>query len=822
MLDLPARHSHFTGRDEELARVNKALEYSNLLLIEGAAGSGKSALAIEVAGARRKRGLPGVWLRARPGWSAETLLSQLDRYWTWCTGQPAPENPPELPLEERVVLWAREFSRREATVVVDDFHHLADGKAWVLGNIEVLRRGCLVLTSRRAVELPALTLADSVLLRLGGLDPPQTIRLATRLLEHHGLEGWLVPQRLDALLKASRGFPLRLKLLVSFLLRHPESSPADLSRVARRQDSELIAKLEEDLSPAESDALRRLSLFRHPVPPAALGVPESVLLSLSDRLLLEPGPDGGWSAHDLFGEAMRQHLSEQELARLHQRAADYFETLPLDASTGRELLHHLEASGQLERAREVLGQVAPTLYQTAQYDYLLETAQRLETSEEPEASALKILRGEVLAMVGQTQAALKLFMEAEQKGDEQQKIRAMNSRCHLLLEHGELSEASAIAKASLVILEGQRGRRPGRVKALNALALAAARQGRREQALSSAEAALEICREIEDPKGACYAHYAKSLAHRHQGEWESSLHCARGALASSELARETRLGFLAAFIEGFSLLQLGRVEEAQSVITDHWRKSLAYPDPLSQAVASLGHGMLLACQDQLEQAVVFAENGVNLGSQHRGRVFLTQLHLGLGDLYQQRGERELARAQFQTALELATRSGAFPFQHELEDRLESLEGHERLPYLIHTHEGRRLAGPQEVEGLRQRGAYFDLFIDLPRRRAWVREKGETGLLRRKVLTRLLLALLKSGGRPLSQEELYEEVWDLPYEAESSGPQVRKNVGALRQLLEPHKETPIYLLNREGGYARKGGYHWSSEHSFCLVESSEDE
>lgn len=149
----------------------------------------------------------------------------------------------------------------------------------------------------------------------------------------------------------------------------------------------------------------------------------------------------------------------------------------------------------------------------------------------------------------------------------------------------------------------------------------------------------------------------------------------------------------------------------------------------------------------------------------------------------------------------------------------TLPGVLSAPYRLTTLDGQQTLDKEELGRLRARYRQYDLVLDLPGQRAWERERGELPLLRRKVLARILVALLKAaGGEPLTQEELFRAVWEVDYEPESGGPQVRKNMSALRDLLEPDRNAPRYLLLREGAFARKGGYLWSPERSFCLIEA----
>ncbi|MCA9781076.1 MAG: winged helix-turn-helix domain-containing protein, partial [Candidatus Eremiobacteraeota bacterium] len=70
----------------------------------------------------------------------------------------------------------------------------------------------------------------------------------------------------------------------------------------------------------------------------------------------------------------------------------------------------------------------------------------------------------------------------------------------------------------------------------------------------------------------------------------------------------------------------------------------------------------------------------------------------------------------------------------------------------------------------------------------------------------------------TQEEIFLQVWGPPFQDEGSAAQVRKNISALRDLLEPERSAPRYIKVEEGAFARKGGYFFCPGVRFCLIEA----
>lgn len=804
---LPPPVRNFTGRDQELERLRAACHDFNLIAVEGPPGTGKTALALELANR-----LPEArWLRAEPGWRAESVLYALGL---------APEGP--LPLTERLVLAARNLTR---PLVLDDFHRLEDGPLLLDVWARYLRGTTVILTSRERLSQAGL---DVFRLRLEGLVPGEARKLLERLLDQHGLS---VDREL--VLERAQGYPLLLKALVG-LVREGRFDP---------QAGELYPALEHSLSPAERETMSFLAVLGRPV-----RLPETPeLAGLERRFLAERGPGETWWAHEFF----RERFLPAEPAPLHARAAELelaaFQAHG-DLEAARHALRHLEACGRRAEAAEVLDECRTRLLQSAQYEFLLDWGRRLGGG-----PRLQIARADALAHLGRTRESLELLEQVERQGDPEERMQALNSRCHLVLEQGELNLALELGERSLELQRRAFGRRPGRVKALNGMALALARMGRIQEAEERAGQALELARAIGDRRGEAYAHYARALAARAQDRWEDSLQAAQACLAACRDGGEKRLTFLSRYLAGSALEALGR--DPQPLFQESLEEVKRYPDPLCRSMAELG-------RPDPQAALIDAE-------QHGGRVFLAQVLLLEGD--------------YARGLHLARQAGAAPLECELALRLElsreqpdrqvleqvrdragqlqlrgtglrarlalaacfeqpvgpvdflphqadrqmldflaeqgpapagwreaahHYEARKSLPYRMVTSDGHyRLATPELTVG--------ELRLDLVHRRLTAFGQ-PVSILRRKILTSVLRCLMLAYPEPRSQPELYREAWQQPYQQQDSDAAVRKAVSQLRDLLEPERARPQVIIVQEGGYGRKGGYLLGV--SFGLLEA----
>jgi tetratricopeptide (TPR) repeat protein len=126
----------------------------------------------------------------------------------------------------------------------------------------------------------------------------------------------------------------------------------------------------------------------------------------------------------------------------------------------------------------------------------------------------------------------------------------------------------------------------------------------------------------------------------------------------------------------------------------------------------------------------------------------------------------------------------------------------------------------EVELIRMHRKDFSLFVDLPRREIHEKEKGIIDMLNRKIVTSLMLFLMKNPGRCFSYEEIFTEVWGYEYDSEASDGEVRKTISRLRELIEPNSTQYRYVKLNKGYKRRKGEYFFTTSESFCLIERCE--
>lgn len=137
-------------------------------------------------------------------------------------------------------------------------------------------------------------------------------------------------------------------------------------------------------------------------------------------------------------------------------------------------------------------------------------------------------------------------------------------------------------------------------------------------------------------------------------------------------------------------------------------------------------------------------------------------------------------------------------------------------YRVVTEVGETMAGDEQVAPWRRKAHSLALFLDEPERTLRLAEKGDIPIFRKRILSRLLVSLIRAGDRGLTSEELVPLVWGFPYQDDSSALEVRKAVSRLRELLETDRARPRLVLHQEGLGGGPGRYRFVMPTDSCAI------
>jgi predicted ATPase/DNA-binding CsgD family transcriptional regulator len=341
--ELPAAFTTFVGRRHDIAEVHRVLGTARLLTLTGAAGVGKTRLALEAAATARNVFPDGIWLVdlaavRDPSAVASTAATAVGMV--------------ELGTRPALDSLAGHLAERRALIVLDNCEHLVDACADLVGRLLSACRELRVLaTSRQTLGIagehvftvPPLKVPDEAIELLR--DRACAVRPDFKITEAN----WDAVTRLCAELD---GLPLAIELTASRLRTLTVEQAVDRlgdrfalltagSRTARPRQRTLRAAMEwsyELCSPAERLLWNRLSVFAGgfsldtaEAVCAGEGIPSREVLDLLDRLVVQsvvlPAEHEGLPRYRLletireYGrERLAESGEEERLLRRHRDA----------------------------------------------------------------------------------------------------------------------------------------------------------------------------------------------------------------------------------------------------------------------------------------------------------------------------------------------------------------------------------------------------------------------------------------------------------------------------------------------------------------------
>ncbi|MEU0424550.1 tetratricopeptide repeat protein [Streptomyces canus] len=334
---LPPRPTHFTGRTAELARLEAFLAASDagepatlfITVLVGAAGVGKSALAVHWAHAVRDRFPDGHLYLNLQGYDASPPLSphQALENFLVSLGVPPGSIPPDP--DARTALYRHVVSGRRLIIFMDNVRSSTHLRPLLPGT-----SGSLILVTSRS-QLSGLVVREGAQrIVIGPLGPQDANDLMRSILGRERVDA--EPVASAKLASHCAHLPLALRIAAERAAIHPllpiESLASELESGSRRldvlttyDDDETTAVREvfswsyRDLSPTAARSFRLLGLVSGPeisvLAAAALtGLPPDqaarVLGGLASLHLLEvAGPDR-YRFHDLLRDYARERVSE--------------------------------------------------------------------------------------------------------------------------------------------------------------------------------------------------------------------------------------------------------------------------------------------------------------------------------------------------------------------------------------------------------------------------------------------------------------------------------------------------------------------------------
>ncbi len=467
----PPECRNFVGREVELAYFTEKLESANIAIIAGTAGTGKSALAAQLA--RSRFPVDRIfWHAFREGESVETVCWQMAGFLAW-NGQDALwkllENSrlsggePPLPATtfDYIIQLA---SGKRYLFCFDDFQYVDEDpilNELVVRIRRVLAHGdfSLIVTTRRMSDSIGLAQFEP----LTGLSLPDT----RQLLKSRDL---LLSDALINELSDQTGGNVQMLIMAVDALNRADNSTDMVARLAQSDDVEryLLNEVYRHLNPSEISVMSAIAVLmgyqgtRDAIEEIAdVGSIQITLIDLLDRYLLtvHEGELGRhFGMHSSLQVFFYNILGRKERRKMHSRAGAFYE---LEEPNYLEATRHYRLAGDHRRSVVQATQHLWTIINQGKSQSLLSILGQFDEKQvdAQQWAQLNITRGQINRLLGNSELAHKDFGTAisiTSTLPDSPEVRKLSSQSYegmgRLLEHESPHEALDCLNRGLEVL----------------------------------------------------------------------------------------------------------------------------------------------------------------------------------------------------------------------------------------------------------------------------------------------------------------------------------------------------------------------------------
>lgn len=469
---LPKPPGIFVGREKELEKLKKKFNEENLIIIDGLAGTGKTALALTMAGLINENPLYHgrvYWITCKENFKEEELFQEFRK----CFNLDFPEE-----REEKIKYLASLLNKEPSAIFIDDYHKVDPLlSSFFIEKFAEYASKIIIITREKPLisdligfdifeqQLQCLDESNFTLLIKFFLDSyditfeDDTDYIINELLNFQG-DNKFEEKIIRDLYRVTSGHPFVTKTLFhiissgNYKIKDILRDPSILRKNIKTYQEELIKNLDEK----EKELLFFLSLFRLPVTKEDLlhenhgKDMEKLIKKLEDNFFLIPCPENSCFVHDLLRDFCNNITYDKR--ENHKNCALYYEN-KINAFSekrllmAREAFYHYMQDENIKKCVEILENIMDEMVKYLLFEELRYYIDKIP--DEHKTDRIILVNGKILFLQEKYGECLELLKKIDIKENILPALINLKARCYSGLKN--YKKAGEIIERNINLLE---------------------------------------------------------------------------------------------------------------------------------------------------------------------------------------------------------------------------------------------------------------------------------------------------------------------------------------------------------------------------------
>ena len=468
IFSIPKVPSVFTGREKEKEKLLKKINQQNVIVIDGIAGTGKTAIALTIADVINATPLYNgnvCWINCSENRDGEGLIYEINRWLKYKKEflfTPSLEDT-ETGLKEKIIYLLELLNKYSFIFFIDDYDKVKEplSRIFIEQSVKYLKNSKIIIITDERPSVSNLTWFELYEQQLHCLDEENSFLLIEKFTDLYDVSyifqedtGYLINELLNfneskvfekemikEFYRLTFGHPFLIKNLFhiitsrNYTVRNIINNPAILWKTTERYVEALI----KHLGNKEKELLSYLSLYRLPVDKEALPFEEDIdnlLFSLEKKFFINYHSENTVSVHNLLRYFCASNIIDKKIA--HKKCASYYHKKINNSNekrflVAREAFYHYMQSEDIKNCVSIVENIMFDMIKYTLFDELIFYIDNIPHEYKTEKIILS--HGKILIIQDKYSECLELLYTMEENEDNRRNINNLKAQCLLGLKN---------------------------------------------------------------------------------------------------------------------------------------------------------------------------------------------------------------------------------------------------------------------------------------------------------------------------------------------------------------------------------------------------